>query len=146
MALAREIYRALEDVVGERNISEDRGILETYRCITSQSQAHYGPYDEKTPLPQAVVDLAPHPAVVLELRRLRAIQYQHQNLDVGGGVARHAVELRAQRADGLVQTGGVGQHELAALLVDHGTDRVARGLDDGGDDRDLLADELVDEG
>ncbi|MGI6778422.1 MAG: FAD-binding oxidoreductase [Acetivibrionales bacterium] len=55
MALAREIYRALEDVVGERNISEDRGILETYRCITSQSQAHYGPYDEKTPLPQAVI-------------------------------------------------------------------------------------------
>lgn len=55
MALAREIYKAFEDVVGKRNISEDPGILETYRCIASQSSAHYGPYDHKTPLPHAVL-------------------------------------------------------------------------------------------
>jgi glycolate oxidase len=55
MALAKEIYQAFEDVVGKRNISQDKGVLESYRCITSQSSAHYGPYDHKTPLPQAVL-------------------------------------------------------------------------------------------
>mgnify|MGYP004703085223 CR=1 FL=1 len=55
MAFSREIYRAFEDIVGKKNISEDLGILETYRCIASQSSAHYGPYDHKTPLPQAVL-------------------------------------------------------------------------------------------
>jgi len=55
MALSTEIYQAFEDVVGKKNISQDKGILESYRCITSQSSAHYGPYDHKTPLPQAVI-------------------------------------------------------------------------------------------
>lgn len=55
MAFAREIYKAFETIVGKRNISEDPGILETYRCIAAQSSAHYGPYDHKTPLPQAVL-------------------------------------------------------------------------------------------
>ena len=56
MALDKEIYQALEDVVGKRNISQDTGVLETYRCIAQQSSAHYGPYvDQMTPLPQAVI-------------------------------------------------------------------------------------------
>jgi hypothetical protein len=55
MAFAGEIYKAFETIVGKRNISEDPGILETYRCIAAQSSAHYGPYDHKTPLPQAVL-------------------------------------------------------------------------------------------
>lgn len=55
MAFSREIYQALEAIVGKRNISEDPGILETYRCASAQSSAHYGPYDHKTPLPQAVL-------------------------------------------------------------------------------------------
>lgn len=55
MTLAREIYQAFEDVVGKRNISEDLGILESYRCIAAQSSAHYGPFDHKTPLPKAVI-------------------------------------------------------------------------------------------
>nr|WP_320132684.1 FAD-binding oxidoreductase [uncultured Holophaga sp.] len=55
MTLAPEIYQAFEDVVGKRNISQDKGVLESYRCITSQSSAHYGPFDHKTPLPQAVI-------------------------------------------------------------------------------------------
>ena len=55
MALAREIYRALEDVVGERNISEDRGILETYRLLHPVTKPIMALMTEKTPLPQAVV-------------------------------------------------------------------------------------------
>jgi glycolate oxidase len=55
MALDREAYRALEDIVGKRHISEDPAVLETYRCITSQSSAHYGPFDHRTPKPQAVL-------------------------------------------------------------------------------------------
>lgn len=56
MALSREIYQALEDIVGKKNISEDIGVLETYRSIPQQTSAHFGPYvDMKTPLPQAVI-------------------------------------------------------------------------------------------
>lgn len=55
MALAREIYRALEDIVGKRNISENIGVCESYRNVPAQSSAHYGPSEDWTPLPQAVV-------------------------------------------------------------------------------------------
>ncbi|MBN2625239.1 MAG: FAD-binding oxidoreductase [Spirochaetales bacterium] len=55
MALAREVYQAFEDIVGNRNISEDIGVCETYRSIPSQTSAHYGPSKEWTPLPQAVI-------------------------------------------------------------------------------------------
>jgi hypothetical protein len=56
MALSPEIYKAFEAVVGTRNISDDPGILETYRCIPAQSSAHYGPFvDHITPKPLAVV-------------------------------------------------------------------------------------------
>ena len=55
MALERHIYRALEDIVGRANISDDPAITQVYRCITPQSSAHYGPYDHRTPTPQAVV-------------------------------------------------------------------------------------------
>ncbi len=55
MALEREIYKALEQVVGAKNISEDPGVCETYRCAAAQSSAHYGPYDHRTPMPQAVL-------------------------------------------------------------------------------------------
>jgi glycolate oxidase len=55
MALTAETYQAFADVVGERNLSQDKGVLESYRCIAAQSSAHYGPYDHKTPLPQAVI-------------------------------------------------------------------------------------------
>ncbi|MBN2061255.1 MAG: FAD-binding oxidoreductase [Deltaproteobacteria bacterium] len=56
MALAPEVYKAFEDIVGTRNISQDIGILETYRCIPAQSSAHYGPfYKHITPRPQAVL-------------------------------------------------------------------------------------------
>ena len=55
MALAREFYRALEDIVGKRNVSEDPAVTENYRCITAQSSAHYGPVATRTPRPLAVV-------------------------------------------------------------------------------------------
>jgi glycolate oxidase len=55
MALSKEIYQALEAVVGKRNISQDPAVLESYRCYAAQSSAHYGPYDQRTPLPAAVI-------------------------------------------------------------------------------------------
>jgi len=55
MALDRAIYKAFEQVVGKRNISEDPGVLETYRCAAAQSSAHYGPFDHRTPTPIAVI-------------------------------------------------------------------------------------------
>ena len=55
MALANEIYRQLEAIVGSRNVSRDPAVTQVYRCIAPQSSAHYGPYDHWTPCPQAVV-------------------------------------------------------------------------------------------
>ncbi len=55
MVLAKEVYKAFEDIVGPRNISEDIGICETYRAIPAQSSDHRGPYSTKTPLPLAVI-------------------------------------------------------------------------------------------
>lgn len=56
MPLPQEVYNEFEAIVGSRNISQDKAILETYRCAAAQSSAHYGPYwDHLTPLPQAVI-------------------------------------------------------------------------------------------
>jgi glycolate oxidase len=55
MAFDRQVYRAFEDIVGGRFISEDPAVTQNYRCITAQSSAHYGPYDHRTPAPQAVI-------------------------------------------------------------------------------------------
>jgi hypothetical protein len=55
MAFSKEVYEALKSIVGVRNISNDPGILDNYRCIAAQSSAHYGPYDHKTPKPEAVI-------------------------------------------------------------------------------------------
>lgn len=55
MALPQEVYQALEAVVGERWISRDDAVLESYRCYAAQSSAHYGPFDHKTPKPGAVI-------------------------------------------------------------------------------------------
>lgn len=55
MALANEILKQIEAIVGKRNVSIDPAITQVYRCIAPQSSAHYGPYDHWTPQPQAVV-------------------------------------------------------------------------------------------
>ena len=55
MALNKDFYRALEDVVGKCNVSDDPAVTENYRCITAQSSAHYGPVTSRTPKPLAVV-------------------------------------------------------------------------------------------
>ena len=55
MAFNDDFYRALEDIVGKRNVSRDPAVTENYRSITAQTSAHTGPYDTRTPLPRAVV-------------------------------------------------------------------------------------------
>ena len=55
MAFTADTYKELEAVVGSRNISDDIGVCESYRCIASQSSAHYGPYSHWTPCPKAVI-------------------------------------------------------------------------------------------
>ena len=55
MTMSKEIYAKFEAVVGPRNISQDPIVLETYRCASAQSSCHYGPYRNRTPMPQAVV-------------------------------------------------------------------------------------------
>ena len=55
MAISADFYRALEDIVGKHNISDDPAVTENYRCISAQSSAHYGPVASRTPKPLAVV-------------------------------------------------------------------------------------------
>jgi hypothetical protein len=44
MALSREAYQALEDIVGPNNISEDPAVLDSYRYHLSHTAIHIGPY------------------------------------------------------------------------------------------------------
>ncbi len=56
MALSKNIYKAFENIVGSRNISEDPAVLDSYRSSMNQSSAHQGPYYHVyTPRPQAVL-------------------------------------------------------------------------------------------
>ena len=55
MALNKDFYRALEDVVGKNNVSDDPAVTENYRSISAQTSAHYGPEESRTPRPLAVV-------------------------------------------------------------------------------------------
>ena len=56
MALSREIYRALEDIVGKRYISEDPALLDSYTYSLCSTANHLGPfYGVFTPRGEAVL-------------------------------------------------------------------------------------------
>lgn len=56
MPLAANVYQALEDIVGARNVSQDPAILESYRYSLSHTANHLGPfYGVYTPRGAAVV-------------------------------------------------------------------------------------------
>jgi len=56
MALAKEVYQALEDIVGPRNISNDPAVLVAYQFPLSVTSIHMGPfYRTLTPRGGAVV-------------------------------------------------------------------------------------------
>ena len=56
MALSREVYRALEDIVGTRFISEDPAMLEIYRYNMAHTAIHLGPFwNTYTPKGEAVL-------------------------------------------------------------------------------------------
>ena len=67
MALSKEIYQALEDVVGVDNISDDPCLLDTYRYPQNATSVHLGPfYDTYTPRGAAVT----LPATVEEVQQI----------------------------------------------------------------------------
>src|SRR4030042_1179815 len=56
MALSKEIYQALEDIVSPENISDDPALLDSYRYPLTATAIHIGPYFGKfTPRSQAVM-------------------------------------------------------------------------------------------
>jgi hypothetical protein len=56
MALKKEVYRALEDIVGPQNISDDPAVLDTYRYSMANTALHMGPhYHVYTPRGAAVL-------------------------------------------------------------------------------------------
>jgi glycolate oxidase len=56
MAFTKEIYRALEEIVGSNHISDDPAVLETYTYSLSHTAIHMGPFfDVYTPRGAAVV-------------------------------------------------------------------------------------------
>ena len=56
MSLSREVYQALEDIVGQDNISDDPALLESYRYSLSHTALHLGPYfSTYTPRGEAVL-------------------------------------------------------------------------------------------
>ncbi|MFC1932107.1 FAD-binding oxidoreductase [Chloroflexota bacterium] len=56
MALSREVYQALEDIVGAENISGDPALLDSYRYPLTHTALHLGPYFRTfTPRGEAVL-------------------------------------------------------------------------------------------
>ncbi|MEJ2641598.1 MAG: FAD-binding oxidoreductase, partial [Desulfosarcinaceae bacterium] len=56
MAFTKEIYRALEEIVGANHISDDPAVLDTYTYSLSHTAIHMGPFfDVYTPRGAAVV-------------------------------------------------------------------------------------------
>ncbi|MEJ2549843.1 MAG: FAD-binding oxidoreductase [Anaerolineales bacterium] len=56
MALSKELYRALEDIVGAENLSDDPAVLDSYRYSLAHTAIHLGPYfDTFTPRGAAVL-------------------------------------------------------------------------------------------
>jgi glycolate oxidase len=56
MALSRDVYRALEDIVGPAHISDDPAVLDSYRYSLAHTAIHLGPYhDTFTPRGAAVL-------------------------------------------------------------------------------------------
>ncbi len=56
MTLAKNVYRAFEDIVGAANISEDPAVLDSYRYSLSHTAIHLGPfYSTHTPRGAAVL-------------------------------------------------------------------------------------------
>jgi glycolate oxidase len=56
MALAENVYKSLEDIVGSENISNDPAVLDSYRYSLAHTAIHLGPYfDTFTPRGAAVL-------------------------------------------------------------------------------------------
>jgi hypothetical protein len=56
MAFSREVYQALEDIVGQDNISDDPALLDSYRYPQNATSVHLGPfYNTYTPRGAAVL-------------------------------------------------------------------------------------------
>ncbi len=56
MTLPENVYKALEDIVGARNISDDSAVLDSYRYSLAHTAIHLGPYfDTFTPKGAAVL-------------------------------------------------------------------------------------------
>jgi hypothetical protein len=56
MTLPKDIYRALEDIVGTKNLSDDPAVLDSYRYSLAHTAIHLGPYfDTFTPRGAAVL-------------------------------------------------------------------------------------------
>jgi hypothetical protein len=56
MTLPRRVYKALEDIVGPANISDDPAVLDSYRYSLAHTAIHLGPYfDTYTPRGAAVL-------------------------------------------------------------------------------------------
>jgi len=53
MSLPENVYQALKDIVGARNISDDPALLDSYRYSLAHTAIHLGPYyDTFTPAPR----------------------------------------------------------------------------------------------
>jgi hypothetical protein len=56
MTLPKNVYKALEDIVGAKNISDDPALLDSYRYSLAHTAIHLGPYyDTFTPRGAAVL-------------------------------------------------------------------------------------------
>jgi hypothetical protein len=75
MTLPRPVYRALEDILGPENISDDPAVLDSYRYSLAHTAIHLGPYyDTFTPRGAAVL----LPGTTQEVQAIVQLCNQHR--------------------------------------------------------------------
>ena len=89
MALSRDIYRELEDIVGPKNMSEDLAVLDTYSCFqwsggadpTSKGRCGYYTRPEVIVLPGSAKEVQ----AIVKLCNRRGLQFRASTTGYGAG-------------------------------------------------------------
>ena len=121
MALTKEVYQALEDIVGPKNTSNDPAILATYQFPLDVTSIHLGPFHTLTPRGGAVVlpGSTEEVQAIVKLCNKYKIKYKASSTFWGAmGFPSHddAIQLDMRRMDRILE---IDKKNLFAVIEPH---------------------------
>jgi glycolate oxidase len=122
MAFSKEIYRALEDIVGPRNISDDPAVLVTYQFPLAVTSMHLGPF-YRTYTPRGAAVLLPGSAEevqrIIKTCNKHKVRYKASSTFWGAmGFPTHeeVVQLDMRRMDRILE---IDRKNMFAVIEPH---------------------------